>query len=98
VAASTQTLGAFLKTRVIQIAAALVVAGVIQTVSGRWGIDSYLYGWPFPFYDSSTAGQLLAGPSAFSVVGLFLDVILISAVIFGALFWIQRLLAFKRGT
>ena len=87
-----------MKTRVVQIAVSLVVAGVIQSLSGHYGIDSYVYGWPVPFYDSSTTGQLLAGPSAFSAVVLILDVIAIAAVAFIILLLVQRALTSKRGT
>jgi hypothetical protein len=74
-----------------------MAAGVFQSLSGRFGLDSYVYGWPLPFYDSSITGQLFAGPSSFSAVVLILDVLVIAAVVFFTLFLVQHALCSKRG-
>lgn len=69
---------------------ALAVTGTIQARSGRWGYDSYLYGWPLPFYDSSPLGQGLVGPSAFQPLIFVFDIIGVTASIFAGIMYIVR--------
>jgi hypothetical protein len=70
--------------------AVLAITGAIQNASGRWGIDSYVYGWPLPFYDSSPQGQGLVGPGAFHPFVFVLDVCAVAASIFAGIMLVAR--------
>ena len=63
--------------------ASFAAALVAQTLSGRWGIDSYGFGFPIPFYDSSIRGGGLQGPQAFWPFFVLEDVLITAALFVG---------------